>query len=165
MIDIVRWRRSGIEDTRSGGSVARACHSRFRQSHRKGCDGPAHRSRLAMQLHDFSPIVKLYVRQFYGSVEFQRKNEPILADNLSMRIRLTDDHPTNNAARNDVTRIFKTPCLFAARGRRCGRWFFPVIVPVDLQFCGTVENCIAVELSEIVPSPLHEGFDLGAGRS
>ena len=48
------------------------------------------------------------------------------------------------------------------RGRRCGRSVFLVIVPVDLQFFLAVKDRIAAGHSEIIPSPLQEGFDLGA---
>lgn len=54
-------------------------------------------------------------------------------------------------------------CL-AARGQCHGSPVFAVIVPVDLQFFGAVEDRIAASSSEILPSPFHEGLDLGARR-
>jgi hypothetical protein len=51
----------------------------------------------------------------------------------------------------------------AACGRRDGNRFFPVIVPVDLQFFGAVENRIAAGPSQVVPGPFNKGFDLRAG--
>src|SRR5271168_5035956 len=54
-------------------------------------------------------------------------------------------------------------CLAACR--QCGgSHVFAVIVPVDQQFFGAVENRIAAGPSEVLPGPFHEGFDLGARR-